>query len=406
MSTFAESVRAQFPILDQQVHGKPLVYLDNAATTHRPLVVRQAMDNFYAETNSNVHRGVHCLSQRATEQFEASRDTVAKFINARESAEIIWTKGCTEAINLVAATWGRANLQAGDQVLCSNLEHHANLVPWQMIAAEKGAKVVPIPISDDCEILLDELEKLLQTPTKIVCVKHVCNATGTVNPIEEITRLAHLHGAKVMVDGAQALAHVPVDVQSSMVDFYAMSAHKVYGPMGMGALYGRREHLEAMPPYQGGGDMIRTVSFEGTTFNEIPNKFEAGTPYVPGAIGFAAALDWLNSMDMAGMWFEEAELLDYATQMLEDLPGFRIIGKAKKKTAILSFVHESIHPHDMGTILDRAGVAVRTGHHCCMPLMKRMGVPATSRASLAVYNTNQDIKVLIDGLKEAVALFQ
>ena len=392
------------------MHGHPLVYLDSAATTQKPAGVIASETEFYERHNANVHRGVHLLSQLATDQFEAARTKLAEFINAPHPAAVLWTKGCTEAINLVAASWGGSNLQPGDVVLLSAMEHHANIVPWQLIAERTGAKILPFPISDQGDILLEELEALLKSnPVKIIGVKHVCNALGTVNPIEELARLAHAHGALILVDGAQGLAHCPLDVTASDVDFYAMSAHKAYGPTGVGALYGKRHLLEAMPPYQGGGDMIRTVSWEGTTYNDLPNKFEPGTPNIAGVIAFGAAIDFLNSIEIrdakSAARRNEAEVLAYGTELLRSIPGVRLIGEAREKVGVLSFVMERAHPHDIGTILDRQGIAIRTGHHCCMPLMKRLGVPATARASLAIYSTREELDSLAAGITKVKELF-
>jgi cysteine desulfurase/selenocysteine lyase len=406
MSFDASVLALEFPALHQDVNGSQLVYLDNAATTQKPRCVLQAMDDYYREDNANVHRGVHTLSQRATDKFEQARDRLLRHIHARYREEIIFTKGCTEALNLVASSWGRMSLRSGDVVLVSGMEHHANIVPWQMAAEAAGASVEPIPISDRGEIDLEGCESLLRSrPVKMVAVKQACNAMGTRNPIALLARMAHEAGALITVDGAQGLPHGSVDVQAMGADFYSMSAHKAYGPMGVGALYGRRELLEAMPPYQGGGDMIRTVSFEKTTYNTLPNKFEAGTPHVSGVIGFGEALAWLERTGPEAIRAHEEQLLREATARLLDTPGIRIIGEAEDKEAIISFVVEGVHPHDLGTILDRQGVAIRTGHHCCMPLMRRMRVPATARASFAAYNTNQDIEVLIAAVGQARAIF-
>lgn len=392
--------RVDFPGLLKEVKGKRLTYLDNAATTQRPVAVLREMEDLYDTDNANVHRGVHTLSQRATERFEAVRVKIARRIGAQSAKEVIFTKGCTEAINLVAASWGRKFLRPGQVILASTMEHHANLVPWQMIAEEKGAKVLPVPISDEGELDLEALERLLKEhPVALVAVKHVCNTLGTINPIAEIARIVKAQGALMMVDGAQGLAHEPVDVTSWGIDFYAMASHKAYGPFGVGALWGRKDLLEQMPPYQGGGDMIRKVSFEGTTFNSLPNKFEAGTPNVAGVVGFGAALDLLDFVGLEKIQEHEEALLHEAESRLMELPGLRIYGRAKQKAGIISFTLEGIHPHDIGTILDAHGVAIRTGHHCCMPLMQRLGLPATARASLAVYNGKDDIDVLIDSLQ-------
>lgn len=405
MTALLDTLRDQFPVLDQTVHGKRLVYLDNAATVHQPLPVLHAMDAFYRESNANVHRGVHLLSQRATDQFEAARVTISRFINARFAHEVIFTKGCTEAINLVAHSWGGANLREGDEVLLSHGEHHANIVPWQLVAERTGAVIRPIPLHDSGELDLEAFRAMLSDRVKLVGVKHVCNALGTIHPIAEIVQMAKSVGALVLVDGAQSLANVHVDVQTLGVDFYSMSGHKAYGPMGVGALYGREELLNAMPPFQGGGDMIRTVSFEKTTFNDLPNKFEPGTPNVAGVIGLAAALDWVAGLDSDSIKAHKQGLLDHATEELNRIEGVRIIGTAAQKAPVVSFVTDFAHPHDLGTIFDQHGVAIRAGHHCCMPLMKRFGVPGTARASFAVYNTNQDIIVLIEALRAAREIF-
>lgn len=394
----ARSLRAEFPALDQEVHGHPLTYLDSAATTQKPRAVLRAVERFYEHDNANVHRGVHTLSQRATEDFEESRRKIQRFIGAKHEQEILFTKGCTEAINLVAQSWGRSNLNEGDIVLLSTMEHHANIVPWQMVCAETGAQVIPIPITDSGEIDLDAYAELLKGPVKLVGVKHVCNALGTINPVGEMIRMAHDAGAKTMIDGAQALAHERVDVVALDADFYSMSGHKVYAPTGIGALYGKKALLDAMPPYQGGGDMIRTVAFEKTTYNELPNKFEAGTPNIAGSIGFGAALDFVSSLGHTPIQLHEHALLEYGTARLNEIPGVTIYGKARNKAAILSFTMDCAHPHDIGTILDQSGVAVRTGHHCCMPLMTRLGIPGTTRASLAVYNSKEDLDRLAEGL--------
>ncbi|MBL8067124.1 MAG: SufS family cysteine desulfurase [Armatimonadetes bacterium] len=400
-----KDLHPQFPILERQVHGRALAYLDNAATMQRPDCVLAAMDAFSRSCNANVHRGVHTLSQEATDAFESARDRVRTFVNAKESAEIIWTKGCTESLNLVAHSWGAANLGPGDEILLSTMEHHANIVPWQLAANRVGAQVKPIPIDDDCQIDLGALQRMLSGPVKVVGVKHVCNATGRVNPVAEIARMAHDVGAVAVVDGAQALAHVQVDVQALGADFYAMSSHKVYGPMGMGALYGRRELLDSMPPFQGGGDMIRSVSFDGTTFNTIPNRFEPGTPHVDGAIGFSRALDWMVENGVEAIACHENELAEACRKALREIPGVRLVAEGGEKAAVVSFVTEFAHPHDVGTVLDRHGVAVRTGHHCCMPLMDRLGIPGTVRASFAAYNTDVDLKVLIEGVLATRGIF-
>lgn len=397
--------RADFPALHQQVNGHRLTYLDNAATTQRPRRVIEALRRFDETSNANVHRGVHALSQQASDLFDEARARVRRFIHARDEREIIFTKGCTEAINLVAYAWGRANLRPGDRVLASTMEHHSNLVPWQLACEAAGASIEPIPVDDACTLDLEAFEAMLDERVKLVAVKHVCNASGTINPVAEIARLAHAVGAKVMVDGAQALAHAPVDVQALGVDFYAMAAHKVYGPTGVGALYGRRELLEAMPPFQSGGGMIRLVSFEKTTFAELPDRFEAGTPPIAAAIGFGEALAYLSEVGIDAALEVEEPLVRQAMARLSDIPGVRLIGTSPMKTAVVSFVMDSAHAHDVGTILDQHGVAIRTGHHCCQPLMRRLGVPATARASFALYNTQEDVDALIGAVQRVQEIF-
>ncbi|HET9838402.1 MAG TPA: cysteine desulfurase, partial [Candidatus Angelobacter sp.] len=362
-----QRVRRDFPVLHQKVHGKPLVYLDNAATTQKPLAVIEAIENYYRHDNSNIHRGVHALSERATEAYERVRVAAQKFLNAADSREIIFVRGTTEAINLVAQTYGRKNVGSGDEVLITALEHHSNIVPWQLLCEEKGAKLRVAPINDRGELLLDEFEKLLGAKTKIVAVGHLSNALGTINPVRQIVRMAHARNIPVLVDGAQAAPRMKVDVQKLDCDFYAVSGHKMYGPTGIGVLYGKTRLLEAMPPYQGGGDMIASVTFEKTVYNRLPYKFEAGTPNIADTIGLGAAIEYLNELGLDQMETHEAELLSYATSKVEAIPGVRIIGTAKEKAGVLSFVMEDIHPHDIGTILDSEGVAVRTGHHCAQP---------------------------------------
>jgi cysteine desulfurase/selenocysteine lyase len=400
-----DDLRSQFPALNQEVHGRRLTYLDNAATMQRPQRVLDAMDAFYVHDNANINRSAHELSRRATEAYEAARQTIQSFVNAEHKEEIIFTKGCTEALNLVAQSWGRANLKAGDLILLSLMEHHASIVPWQLIAQEKGATVKPIPITDRGEIDLEAYDNLLRENPKVVGIKHICNTLGTINPIKNLAEKAHEAGAIFVADGAQGLAHGSVDVQDFGVDFYAMAPHKTYGPMGVGALYGKRQLLENMPPWQGGGDMIRVVSFEGTTFREIPNRFEAGTPNPPGAVGFGEAIRFIQETGLDKIAAFENDLRQEMEGELTQIPGLKIHGQAETKAALVSFTIDGIHPHDLGTILDRHGVAVRTGHHCCMPLMRRLGLPATVRASLALYNTKQDIKVLIEALHAARKIF-
>jgi cysteine desulfurase/selenocysteine lyase len=399
-----ERVRADFPILHQQVHGKPLVYLDNAASSQKPRAVIDAIKLYYENDHANVHRGVHALSERATELYEEARITVQRFINAPCLRELIFTRGATEAINLVAQTFGRMNVHAGDEVIVTALEHHSNIVPWQVLCWEKHANLRVVPINDAGELQLDELEKFINPATKIIAVAHVSNALGTINPLKQIIELAHRHGVVVFVDGAQAAPHVRIDVQELDCDFYAFSGHKVYGPTGIGALYGKPQHLELMPPYQTGGDMISYVSFAKTTWNELPYKFEAGTPNIAGAIGLAAALDYVEEIGRDAIAEHEHKLLAYATERVSALPGVRIIGTAAEKAGVLSFIVEDppISTLDVGTQLDLEGIAVRTGHHCCQPLMERFGIPGTARASFAMYNTLEEVDVFADTLEKIV----
>lgn len=400
-----EAVRADFPILSRQVHGQPLVYLDNAATTQKPRAMIDAISDYYCRYNSNVHRGAHALSDEATRAFEGARETVARFINSPSAAQVIWTRGTTESINLVAATWGRSHLKAGDRILVSALEHHSNIVPWQMIAEQTGAELVPVDVNDSGEIDLDSLRAMLDDRVKFVSVSHVSNALGTVNPVKQIVDLAHEVGALVMIDGAQAVAHAPVDVQALGCDFYGFSAHKVFGPTGIGVLWGRREILDAMPPYQGGGEMIETVSFAGTTFNALPYKFEAGTPDIAGAIGLAASIDYLQQFDRGAIAQHEAGLLEYCWQRAAEFEGLQRVGKAGQIAGVFSFLLTGAHPSDVGMMLDQQGIAVRTGHHCAQPLMARFGIPGTVRASFALYNTRDDVDKLFAGLEKVRNLF-
>jgi cysteine desulfurase / selenocysteine lyase len=393
-----QTVRRDFSILHEKVHGKPLVYLDNAATTQKPLSVIKAIENYYRHDNSNIHRGVHALSERATEAYEKVRVAVQKFLNAADSKEIIFVRGTTEGINLVAQTYGRKNVGAGDEVLISALEHHSNIVPWQMLCEEKGARLRVAPINDRGELLLDEFEKLLGPKTKIVAVGHLSNALGTINPLREIVRLAHARNVPVLVDGAQAAPRMAVDLQELDCDFYAISGHKMYGPTGIGVLYGKAELLEAMPPYQGGGDMIASVTFDKTIYNRLPYKFEAGTPNIADTIGLGAAMEYLNKLGLEEIERHEAEVLAYATRELESITGVHLVGTARKKAGVLSFVMDEIHPHDIGTILDREGIAVRTGHHCAQPVMQRFNIPATARASFGLYNTREEVDALVAGI--------
>jgi cysteine desulfurase/selenocysteine lyase len=398
-------LRKDFPILATQVHGKPLHYLDNAATSQKPRQVVEAVARFYEEDNSNVHRGVHLLSERATRDYEAARDKVRDFIHAAHREEIVFTRGTTEAINLVANSFLRPRLKAGDEVLVTLMEHHSNIVPWQLACEAAGATLKAVPITDAGELRMDELARMLTAKTRLVAVGHVSNALGTVNPVEEIVRLAHAKGVPVLVDGAQAVPHMKVDVQAIGCDFYAFSGHKMYGPTGIGVLYGRKELLESMPPWQGGGDMIRSVSFEKTTYNDLPYKFEAGTPDISGAIGLGAAIDYLSAIGMDAIAAHEHALLEYATAAASTVKGLRVIGTAARKAGVLSFVLGNVHPHDVGSLVDRDGVAIRTGHHCAQPVMERFGVPATCRASFALYNTKEDVDALVASLKKVVEMF-
>lgn len=401
-----KEIRDDFPILQQQVYDRPLAYLDNAATTQKPTVVIDAVCDYYRHDNSNVHRGVHALSERATKAYEGARKKIAGLINAGSQREIVFVRGATEAINLVAQSWGQmAALGEGDEILISAMEHHSNIVPWQWLCERSGASLKVIPMNEAGELLMDQFDALLSERTKLVGVVHQSNALGTINPVAEITGKAHAVGAKVLLDGAQALAHMPVDVQALDCDFYVTSAHKMYGPTGVGILYGKESLLDAMPPYQGGGDMILTVSFEHSEYNELPYKFEAGTPNIAGAIGFGAAVDYLQSLGVADVSAHEQKLLSYATQKAEDLEGLRQIGTAANKASVLSFTIDGVHPHDLGTILDREGVAIRAGHHCAMPVMKFYGVPATARASFAAYNTTEEIDALFTAIEKAQAMF-
>jgi len=400
-----ERIRADFPALHQESHGHPLVYLDNAATTQKPLAVIDAVRTFYERDCSNVHRGVHLLSQRATVAYEQARTAIKNHIGAADSREIVFTRSTTEGINLVAASFVRPRLEAGDEVLISTMEHHSNIVPWQLLCEERGATLKVIPIDDDGDIVLEEYERLLSERTKIVGVVHVSNALGTINPVREMIELAHARGVPVLIDGAQALPHLAVDVRELDCDFFVCSAHKAYGPTGIGALYGKREHLLEMVPYQGGGDMILSVTFEGTTFNEPPHRFEAGTPNIEGAIGFAAALRYLDAHGLDAVAAHESQLLTDVTEAVLAVPGVRLIGSARHKASVLSFVMEGIHPHDIGTILDSEGVAVRAGHHCAQPVMARYGLSATVRASFALYNSTQEIDALVVGLKKVREVF-
>jgi cysteine desulfurase/selenocysteine lyase len=400
------AVRKDFPILGEKVHGKPLIYLDNAATAQKPQAVLDALRHYYEQDNANIHRGVHALSERATAAYEEARVKVQCFLNAREAREVVFVRGTTEAINLVAQTFGRQKVGAGDEVLITHMEHHSNIVPWQILCEEKGARLRVAPITDEGELILEEMERLMGPRTRLVSVVHVSNTLGTVNPVRQIIALAHRRGIPVLVDGAQAAPHLPVDVQELDCDFYALSGHKLYGPTGTGVLHGKAELLEAMPPWQGGGDMIRSVTFEKTTYNVLPHKFEAGTPHIAGVIGLGAAIDYLEGLGRDAVAAYERGLLTYAIDALRSVPGVRLIGTATERAGAISFVLDGIHPHDVGTILDQEGIAVRTGHHCTQPLMDRFGVPATARASLAFYNTPQEIDALVQGLHKVIEVFR
>jgi len=398
-------IRADFPILSEKINGKPLVYLDNAATSQKPRAVIDAIAHYYEHNNANIHRGVHTLSMRATEAHDAARETVRRFVNAGRREEIVFVRGATEAINLVAQSYGRTHVGAGDEVLITAMEHHSNIVPWQILCEEKGAHLKVAPIDDRGELQLGEFEKLIGPRTRMVAVTQVSNALGTVLPLGEMIAMAHRRGVPVLVDGAQAVPHFAVDVQALDCDFYAFSGHKVYGPTGIGVLYGKKALLDAMPPYQGGGDMISSVTFEKTTYNTLPFKFEAGTPDIAGAIALGAALEYIGDLGMEKIAAHERELLEYATGAVGALGGVRLIGRARERAGVLSFVMDGVHAHDLGTILDQEGVAIRTGHHCAQPVMERFGVPATARASFAVYNTKEDVDALVSGIRAAHEVF-
>lgn len=400
-----DGIRADFPILHQHVHGKPLAYLDNAATTQKSRQVIEAVDHYYRTYNSNIHRGVHTLSERATAAFENARSKIQKFINAESRKEIIFTRGTTESINLVAQSYGRPLLQAGDEIIISEMEHHSNIVPWQFLCEQTGAVLRSVPIDDTGEFCLDEYEKLLGPKTRLVAVAHISNALGTINPVKKIIDMAHACGSVILIDGAQAIAHTPVDVKALDCDFYAFSGHKLYGPTGTGVLYGKETLLDRMPPWQGGGDMIKAVTIKKTIFNDLPYKFEAGTPHIAGVIGLGEAIDYVSRIGLDNISAHEADLTDYVMAAVTGIRGLRIIGTAQHKSGILSFILAGIHPHDVGTILDLEGIAVRTGHHCAMPVMEHFGIPATTRASFAFYNTRAEIDRLIQGLERCREIF-
>ena len=400
-----EKVRAEFPILERKVHGKPLVYLDNAASSQKPRAVIDAITDYYSRYHSNIHRGVHTLSEEATAAYEAARAKVRDFLKAPSEHEVIFVRGTTEAINLVAQAYARPKFGPGDEILVSEMEHHSNIIPWQVVCEQTGARLVVAPMNDAGELIVEEYEKRLTSRTRLVALAHVSNAIGTLNPVAELVQLAHEHGAVVVVDGAQAVPHVPVDVTELGCDFYAFSGHKMYGPTGTGALWGRMDLLEDMPPYETGGSMIRTVSFEKTTYNRVPAMFEAGTPDISGAIVLGVAIDWLTQLDIEALGAHEAELLELATEAIAELPQVRIVGHARERVGVLSFNIGDVHAHDVGTILDQEGIAVRAGHHCAQPLMQHYGVPATTRVSFAAYNTRAEIDGLVSGLKRVLEIF-
>jgi cysteine desulfurase/selenocysteine lyase len=401
-----DTVRADFPILQEKIHGKPLVYLDNAATTQKPAQVIAALDEYYRHYNSNIHRGVHTLSEKATAAYEGARKKIQTFINAASTKEIIFTRGTTEGINLVAQSYGRSTLKPGDEIIISEMEHHSNIVPWQLLCGQTGAVLKIIPINDDGELIMEEYERLLNAKTRIVSIVHISNALGTINPVQKIIDMAHAHNAIVLVDGAQAVAHTPVDVQALDCDFYVFSGHKLFGPTGTGVLYGKQALLEQMPPYQGGGDMIKMVTFKKTTYNDLPHKFEAGTPHIAGFIGLGAALDYVTNIGLDHISAWEADLLHYATAAVSGMSELKLVGAAKQKAGILSFTLGRIHPHDIGTILDHEGIAIRAGHHCAMPVMEHFGIPATARASFAFYNTRAEVDQLVRGMHKCLEIFR
>ena len=399
-----DAIRSQFPILNREVKGKPLVYFDNAATSQKPQSVIDALVNYYTHYNANVHRGIHTLAEEATLAMEKSRDAAQEFINSESREQVIFTKGTTEGINLVAETWGRQNITAGDEIIVSNIEHHSNIVPWQILIEEKGATLKVIPVNEKGELVIDEYRKLLNPRTRLVAVNHASNALGTINPVKEIIDAAHKAGAVVLIDGAQSTVHLDIDVQGMACDFFAFSSHKMYGPTGVGVLYGKKELLEAMPPFQGGGEMIKEVTFEKTTYNDLPYKYEAGTPNIADIIAFKAAIDFVNGIGKRNIKQYEDELLQYGTGKLREIPGVRIVGEAKEKVSVISFVVDKLHPQDLGILLDNYGIAVRTGHHCAQPLMDCYRIPGTVRASFAVYNTKEEIDELVVGLKKAIKM--
>jgi cysteine desulfurase/selenocysteine lyase len=399
-------IREDFPVLKETVHGKPLVYLDNAATTQKPKAVIDSIVRYYSSYNANIHRGIHTLAEKATAAFEETRKLVKDFINAPSAEEVIFTKGTTESVNLVAATWGRKNIKAGDEIIISALEHHSNMVPWQLLAQEKGAKVRIIPVNDQGELIMEEYQKLLNEKTKIVAVNHVSNTLGTVNPIKEIAKLAHLKGALVLFDGAQATSHLDIDVQDLDADFYAFSGHKLYGPTGIGILYGKKSILEDMPPYQGGGEMIKEVSYDQCSFNDLPYKFEAGTPNIADAIALKEAILYVSLLGKVNIRAHENDLVSYTTALMVDIPGLKLVGTAKDKVSVISFIIEGIHHQDLGVLLDQSGIAIRTGNHCTQPLMGRFNITGTSRASFGLYNTREEADKLIAGIHKAIKMLK
>ena len=398
------AIRAQFPILDVEINGKPLIYFDNASTSQKPQVIIDTLD-YYQTANSNVHRGVHTLSQRATDIYEETREKARAFINARDARELIYVRGTTEAINLVASSYGRANIGDGDDVIITAMEHHSNIVPWQILCDERGANLKVIPMNDDGDLLMDEFEKLLGPRTKFVSVVHQANSIGTVNPVKQIVEMAHAHGAVVLVDGAQSAPHIPVDVQDLDCDFYAFSGHKLYGPTGIGVLYGKYDLLNGMPPYQGGGEMIASVTFEKTIYADLPAKFEAGTPHIAGVAGLGAAIDWVQEVGIERIAAHEDSLVEYGLQRLNEIDGVKIIGNPKRRAGLISFIVDGVHPHDVGTVLDSQGIAIRAGHHCAQPVMAHFGIPATVRASFGVYNTTDEIDRLYEGVQQVFEVF-
>jgi cysteine desulfurase/selenocysteine lyase len=406
MSYNVEKIRKDFPILHQLVHKRPLVYLDNAATSQKPKTVIDAITYYYQTDNANVHRGVHQLSERATRDYENARGVIKRFINARDTKEVIFVRGTTEGINLIASSYGRRHIKQGDEIIISVMEHHSNIVPWQLLCEETGAVLKVVPVNDAGEFIMSEYDKLLSSKTKLVSVVHISNALGTINPVKEIIEKAHKVGALAHIDGAQAAPHLKIDVQELDCDFYTFSSHKVYGPTGVGALYGKEKHLDAMPPYQGGGDMISSVSFDKTLFNILPYKFEAGTPHIAGAIGFAKALEYITEVGLENIARHEHELLEYATDEITKIQDITLIGTAKKKAGVLSFTISNIHPHDIGTILDREGVAIRTGHHCAQPLMNHFDIPATARASFGLYNTMEEVDAFVQAVRKVHEVFK